>query len=72
MGVLEAVFQVFTSIGSWFTGFIPTLFALFWTPAASGDGGSLTILGVMAVCGLGFGIVCLCLGLVQRFFHWGG
>ena len=72
MGVLNAVFEVFGGIGDWFMSFIPTLFALFWTPAASGDGGTLTILGVLAVAGLGFSVVFLCLGLVQRFFHWGG
>lgn len=72
MGVLEAVFDVFGAIGDWFTQFIPTLFALFWTPASTGEGGSLTLLGVLAIAGLGLSVVFLCLGLVQKFFHWGG
>lgn len=72
MGIMDAVFSVFGSIGDWFVEFMPTLLALFWTPGTGSDTGSLTLLGVLAVAGLGMSVVFLMLGLVQRFFHWGG
>lgn len=73
MSVLDSVLDVFTQIGTWFSQFVPTLFALFWTPgASSGDPGELTFLGVLAVAGLAISIVFLILGLIQNFLHFRG
>ena len=67
MNVLEAILAVFTAIGEWIVGFIPTLFTLFYS-AESG----LTFLGVLAVAGLSFAVVFLFIGLIQRFLHFRG
>lgn len=70
--VLDAVLAVFSSIGAWFSEFVPTLFSLFWTPGVNGEGGSLTFLGVLAVAGLAFSVVFLVIGLIQNFLHFRG
>ena len=71
--VLESVLDVFDAIGQWFTSFVPTLFALFWTePTTAGGSGELTFLGVLAVAGLAISIVFLVVGLIQRFLHFAG
>lgn len=72
MTVLDSVLDVFTSIGTWFSEFVPTLFSLFWTAGPNGEGGSLTFLGVLAVAGLAFSVVFLVIGLIQNFLHFRG
>lgn len=72
MTVLDAVLDVFSSIGAWFSEFVPTMFSLFWTVGANGEGGSLTFLGVLAVAGLAFSVVFLVIGLIQNFLHFRG
>ena len=56
--VLSSILDVFDSIGTWFVQFVPTLFALFWTPGTGSTPGSLTFLGVLAVAGLAVGARC--------------
>lgn len=70
--VLDSILAVFTAVGDWFSSFIPTLFALFWTPGTEGAAGELTFLGVLAVAGLAFSVVFLVIGLIQRFLHFAG
>ena len=70
--VLTSILDVFDAIGQWFSTFVPTLFALFWTPGVEGGAGSLTFLGVLAVAGLAISIVFLVLGLIQNFLHFRG
>lgn len=70
--VLNAVLDVFSAIGEWFSDFVPTLFSLFWTPGAAGEPGALTFLGVLAVAGLAFSVVFLVIGLIQNFLHFRG
>lgn len=72
MGVLEAILAVFSSIGDWFVEFVPTLFALFWTPGVGDAAGSLTFLGVLAVAGLAVSVVFLVIGVIQNFLHFRG
>lgn len=72
MAIVTAVTGVFSAIGDWFVNFIPTLLALFWTPAAEGTGGQLTILGVLAICGLAISVFFLVMGLIQNFLHFRG
>ena len=68
--VLQSILAVFSAVGEWFSTFVPTLFALFWTPGASGAAGTLTFLGVLAVAGLAISVVFLVVGLIQNFLHF--
>ena len=70
--VLQSILAVFSAVGDWFSTFVPTLFALFWTPGASGEVGTLTFLGVLAVAGLAISVVFLVVGLIQNFLHFRG
>lgn len=63
--ILDAVLEVFTSIGEWITTTVPTFYGLFYN-AESG----LTLLGVLAVCGLGMSVVFLLISVIQGFLHW--
>lgn len=60
-GVLDAVLEVFTAVGTWIGETIPTFYTLFY----SADG--LTFLGVMAVASLSFAVIFLCIGIIQKF-----
>lgn len=66
-GVATAIFEIFDLIGDWIVETIPKFFVLFYS-AETG----LTIVGVLAVCSLGVGVVFLLVGFVQRFFHFRG
>lgn len=64
--LLTAVLAVLTAIGQWVGGaFSDWVFPIFWNTA---DGGSLTILGVLAIMGFGIGLIFLLIGVVQNFF----
>lgn len=65
-GILAAILAVFSSIGTWITTTIPTFFTLFYA-----DGG-LTLLGTLAVCGLGISIVFLLISIISRFLKFRG
>lgn len=68
--VLQSILDVFDAIGTWFVEFVPTLFALFWTPGEGSAPGSLTFLGVLAVAGLAISVVFLVVGLIQNFLNF--
>lgn len=70
--ILTAMFAVFSAIADWMIETVPKFEALFWTTASSGDGGSLTLLGVLAIAGLGVSICFLFIGIIQKFIHWRG
>lgn len=70
MNILPAIFAVFTEVGNWLIESLTSLTDIFWT--SSGDGGSLTFLGVLAVCGLAFSVIFLIIGIIQRFLHFRG
>ena len=67
MNVLEAVLQVFTSIGEWIPGAVTQLLPMFYV-AETG----LTFLGVLAVAGLAFSVIFLVMGIIQNFLHFRG
>ena len=66
-GVVEDILSVFDAIGTWIISSITKMMPIFY----STDSG-LTILGVLAVASLAFGVVFLIVGLIQRFFHFRG
>ena len=73
MDILTQVFSVFTKFAEWIKTTIPTLISLFYTaPASEGGTGSLTLLGVLAVCGLAMSVTFLLIGLIQRFLYFAG
>lgn len=63
--ILTAIFAVFTTIGEWIVATIPTFFSLFYV-AETG----LTLLGTLAVVGLGMSIVFLLIGIITRFLKF--
>ena len=69
--VLTAILAVFSAIGSWIVEAVNDMIPLFWTTSSSSSG-SLTLIGVLAVAGLGFSVVFLIVNLIQRFFHFAG
>lgn len=66
--MLEAITNVFDSIGTWISGAVNDLIPMFWNASDN----SLTILGTLAVVGLGFSVVFLLIGIIQRFLHFAG
>lgn len=71
MGILEAIFAVFTDVGEWIISSLTSLMSIFWTAGESGAG-QLTFLGVLAVAGLAFSVIFLIIGIIQRFLHFRG
>ena len=67
MDIVESVTGTFTKIGSWMTTQIGDLTQVFYNPESG-----LTFLGVLAVCGLGFGVIFLLIHLIQNFLHFRG
>ena len=65
--MLEAITDVFTEIGTWMTSQVTALMPMFYT-AESG----LTFMGTLAVIGVGFSVIFLLVGIIQRFLHFGG
>lgn len=70
--VITAITGVFTQIANWISTTIPSITAIFYTPAAGETPGQLTFLGVLAVVALGISIFFLLMGLVQNFLHFRG
>lgn len=67
MTMIETVLDVFNEIGSWISTELSSLMIVFY----NSDSG-LTFLGVLAVAGLGFSVIFLVLGIIQRFLHFRG
>lgn len=63
--IIDAVFGVFTEIGDWFVTAIQSMIPIFYSTE-----GGLTILGVLALCALGFSIIMLLINKVLDFFRW--
>lgn len=63
--ILTAILAVFAQVGSWVTTTIPQFYQLFYN-AETG----LTLLGVLAVSGLGMSVIFLLIGIIQRFIKW--
>ena len=66
MTIITKITDVFSAIGDWITTAVGDIMPLFY---ANDD---LTLLGVLAVCGLAVSIFFLLMGVIQRFLHFGG
>lgn len=65
MTILTAILEVFSSIGTWIVDTIAELMPMFYV-AETG----LTLLGILAVCGLGMSIIFLLIGIIQSFLRF--
>lgn len=65
--VLTNIFEVFTSIGTWISTAVNNVAGMFYSSESG-----LTFLGILAVAGLGFSVIFLLIGLIQRFLHFRG
>lgn len=62
---LGSIFDVFGGVGSWTSGQLGATTSLFWT------GESLTFLGVLSICAVGFALILLLVLVVSRFLRFG-
>ena len=62
----DSILGVFNQIGEWLTLAIPSFMPMFYS-ASTG----LTFLGWLAIAGLSFSVVFLCLGILTKFFRFG-
>lgn len=67
---LTAMLAVFTSIGTWFSETLPTFTNLFYV--TSGENAGFTMLGYLAIAGLGISIVFLLVSVITRFLKFKG
>ena len=65
MNVIESVFGVFTKIGEWVRGELTGFTEIFYVPESG-----LTFLGVLALCGLGIGVVFLLINTIRGFLQF--
>lgn len=70
--VLTSILAVFTAIGEWFSTAFTKLIPIFWSAGSGSESGSLTFMGVLAVCGLGMSVIFLIIGIIQKFLHFAG
>ena len=68
MDILSAVLDVFSEVGTWLTGALSDMTGIFWDATNN----QLTLLGVLAVVGLGFAVIFLVIGIIQNFLHFRG
>lgn len=66
--MINAITEVFTGIGNWIAEYMPTIMEIFYNSEAQ----KLTMLGVLAICGLAVSIFFLLMGIVQNFLHFRG
>lgn len=66
--MLSAITDVFDQVADWIQGAVGGMTEIFYNATDS----SLTLLGILAVCGLAFSVVFLLIGIIQKFLHFGG
>ena len=67
MSIVSSILGVFSEMGDWIANQLNDMTVIFWNNETG-----LTFLGVLAVCGLGFSVVFLIMGIIQRFLHFKG
>ena len=60
--------NIWSSISTWLVGQTSKVTELFWNVNEQ----ELTLLGVLAIAGLGISVIFLLIGIVQRFLHFRG
>lgn len=65
---VQSVTEVFDGLGVWLIAGLNNVIALFWVA----DTGTLTLLGILAVCGLAVSVFLLIMGIIQNFLHFRG
>lgn len=70
MEILTQILGVFTEVGEWFVSIINVIIGLFWT--TSETGGSLTVLGTLAIITLGIGLITMVIAMIRSFFKGRG
>lgn len=63
--IVEYVFSVFTAISDWLVETIQSFVPVFYSTETG-----MTFLGVMALCGLGVGIILLLFNIVKSFVQF--
>lgn len=66
--MVNAITEVFQGIGDWIAQYMPTVMEIFYNSETQ----SLTMLGVLAICGLAVSIFFLLMGIIQNFLHFRG
>lgn len=64
--ILTSILAVFTAIGEWISTAVTSVSAMFYAE------GALTLLGTLAVAGLGFSVIFLLIGVISNFLHFRG
>lgn len=72
MGIIDSVFNVFTKVSAWFVETLPTLTGIFYDSAANSGAGELTVIGVMALAGLGVSVALLLFNYVKDLITFRG
>lgn len=65
---VQSVTEVFDGLGVWLITGFNNVISLFWVA----DTGTLTLLGILAVCGLAVSVFLLIMGIIQNFLHFRG
>ena len=64
--MITAITNVFTGLGDWLIDYLPSIMEIFYDTTAN----TLTFLGVLAICGLGFSIFLLLMNIVKSFLQF--
>lgn len=67
MSVVDKIFDVFDAIITWISKAVTEVIPIFYSSESG-----LTFVGILAVCGLGFSVVFLVIGIIQNFLHFRG
>lgn len=69
--IITAITSVFDAVSTWIQTALNNMIPIFWTAGSGSTPGQLTLIGVLTVVALGFSVVFLVLGLLQRWFKFG-
>ena len=64
--LIQSILTIWTAMCTWFISTMGELLNIFYDPTTG-----ITILGIMAFCGIGVGLIFLLIGLVRKFFKFG-
>lgn len=67
--MVEAITSVWSDVMAWIVESLGSVQEVFYTAGASGEPGSLTFLGILAVISVAIGIAFLVIGVIQNFLR---